>query len=87
MLIPDSEYNGYVPHMEFGAIVWYRTTKSKSGGVSANTKKEIRYGTEINRIVTSASELEEAKKQLDRKLSKPKATPAVKAGPNQQSMF
>ena len=87
MLLKDVTHRGYQAHREFGNIVWYKTTSSVAGGKSAKSGKEIKYGTRISRIVTSASNISEAIVQLDRALSKPKTVPEIKAGPGQQSMF
>lgn len=78
---------GYRPVLEQGTWCWYRTTRSQVIGRSKKTGAEIRSGTAIDRIVTNATTIEEAKKQLDRALSKPKTEPPVKAGPNQINMF
>lgn len=82
----DDAYRGYVPHVEFGTIVWYRTTATSVIGRSLKSGKEIRAPKAMNRIVTNAADIDEAKKQLDRKLDKPKELPEIK-DPNQQSMF
>jgi hypothetical protein len=79
-------YRGYVPHIEFGDVVWYRTTATTVIGRSMTTGKEIRAPKAMNRVVTNTSDIEEAKRQLDRKLDEPKKLSDPR-DPNQQSMF
>ena len=77
----------YIPHLEHGLIVWYRTTRSVVTSRNMTTGVEQRSGTHIDRVPTNTSDYEEACKQLDRRLSKPKGDPQVKAGPNQLKLL
>lgn len=69
MKLEEDEYRGYVAHLEFGLVVWYRTTSSKAFARSGKTGKELRIGTKMNRVCTTATTYDEGKKQLDRKLT------------------
>jgi len=72
MIIDNEEHRGYKPHIEHGTITWYRTTASSTFAKNMTTGKEQKTGTRMDRVVTNATDLEEAKKQLDRRLSRPK---------------
>ena len=80
----------YTPHLEYGVIVWYKTTKSESFSVNMKTGNEQRTGTGVDRVVTSTSDYGEACKQLDRRLTRVKKDTKeerAKPGPNQLPMF
>jgi len=79
----------YVPHIEYGVIVWHKTTKSKASSVNTKTGAEQRSGTGVDRVVTSTLDYDEACKQLDRRLTKVKKETKeerAKPGPNQISL-
>lgn len=67
----DDAFRGYLPHVEFGVIVWYKTTARRKIGLNKKGKAITR-GTAINRVVTNTADMIEAKKQLARYLQKPK---------------
>lgn len=79
-------YRDYRPHLEYGAIVWYRTTRTKSVSYNMKSGKEQRVGTLLDRIITSTADYSEACKQLDRRLLKPNKEKEG-PGPNQLPMF
>jgi beta-lactam-binding protein with PASTA domain len=72
MIETPDDYRGYKPTLEFGVYVWNRTTRTEVIARSMKSGKEIRQGTHMLRVVTNATDLDEAKKQLDRRLSRPK---------------
>ena len=80
-------HKGYLPNMEHGIIVWYKTTRTKAISVNLKTGVEQRIGSAMESIQTNTSDYEEACKQLDRRLSSPKADPQVKADPNQLKLL
>lgn len=80
----EDSFRGYVPHTEFGVIVWYKTTARRKVGLPKKGKP-ITSGTAINRVVTNAADLMEAKKQLARYLQKPKEVDVN--GPDQLSLL
>ena len=80
-------HKGYLPNMEHGLIVFYKTTRTKAISVNLKTGVEQRIGSAMERIQTNTSDYKEACKQLNRRLSKPKADPPVKAGPNQLKLL
>jgi len=79
-------YRDYRPHLEYGVIVFYKTTRTKSVSYNMKSGKEQRVGTLLDRIITSTSDYSEACKQLDRRLLKPKKEKEG-PGPNQLPMF
>jgi hypothetical protein len=79
-------HKGYTPHVEFGLIVWYKTTRSVLVGINRITGAEQRSGTHMDRVPTSTGDYEEACKQLERRLAKPKGTEA-KSDPKQPKLF
>lgn len=86
----DSRHRGYVPHVEFGVFVWYKTTKTTSAGITKDGRP-IRTGIRSDRVCTTATHIDEAVKQLDHYLVKLKAnkqvTPQYKPDPDQQKLF
>lgn len=76
------EYRGYKAHLEFGVYVWYRTTASSTVAKNMKSGKELRAGTRMTRVVTNATNIEEAMKQLDNYLSKPKGEPKMDTSSN-----
>lgn len=63
-------YRGYVWHIEKdGVYVWYKSGGFKNLGESQYARNG-KLPTSIDRVVTTATTLEEAEKQLDRKLTK-----------------
>lgn len=87
MKLEEEAYRGYVAHMEYGNVVWYRTTASSTISVSPKTGKEQRAGTRMVRVCTTATTFEEAKKQLDRYLTKPEKESQFKVPKNQTNLF
>lgn len=85
-LIDNEEYRGYKAHMMNGVIEWWRTTRTKSVSEGMTTGKEVRSGSHIARVVTAATTIEEARKQLDRRLAKPKKEKEVN-DPGQMSLL
>jgi hypothetical protein len=84
-IIEGEEHRGYRAHWMNGVIEWWKTTKTKSLFINRQGK-EIRKGSEIARVVTTATTLEEARKQLDRRLTRPKKEKEVH-NPDQTRMF
>lgn len=78
-------YKGYVWHIEQGVYVWYRSGAFKNLGESQYARNG-KLPTTIDRVVTTATTLEEAEKQLDRKLTKKPKEKEV-YNPNQQRLF
>ena len=81
-MITEHEHRGYRAHIEFEKFVWYRTTRGAVIGKSTKTGADIKHGTHMNRIVTNATTLEDAERQLDRALEKPKGEPKMDTSGN-----
>lgn len=66
--IPDHAYRGWISHLEHGTWVWYRSAAWRMMGTQPNgTRKHNGLSpTKIDRIVTNATDIEDAKAQLDR---------------------
>jgi len=79
-------YRDYMPHLERGKIVWYKTTRTTAVSYNMKTGKEQRIGSAIDSVPTSTSDYSEACKQLDRRLLKPNKEKEG-PGPNQLPMF
>jgi hypothetical protein len=79
-------HKGYTPHVEFGLIVFYKTTRSVRVSINRTTGAEQRSGTHMDRVPTSTGDYEEACKQLERRLAKPKST-GSKSDPKQAKLF
>lgn len=79
-------HKDFIPYIEHGTYVWYKTTRSKAVSINLKTLREQRVGTQIMRVVTNATTYDEAVVQLDRKLTKPPSDKPVH-NKNQKSLF
>lgn len=67
-----NSYRGYVPHLEFGVYVWVRSKGWKNLGQQPKgaAYRNGKTPTDMERVVTTATTLEEAERQLDNKLKR-----------------